>query len=531
MSSSLPPRPPGRRVLRAALFGGLAAGACSPIIDVTIPEDYVAGSPDAGPGDAGAAECVAAVDCGSAERFECVDGACVDLETVDPCADPGRRVLVSRFIRADQEWTPDRCYLLAEPTFVVSATLRIRRGTRILGASADSALISTRTGRIEARGSARYPVVFTSANPPGSRLPSDWGGVALLGDAPLNVPGGVDLLEGVDPPEGESGALIEYGGQSPDDNCGFLRYVRIEFAGFARGEGDELNGLTLAGCGSATGIDFVQVHFGSDDGVEVFGGTVGMSRVVISRAQDDSLDWDQGWTGWAQYLVILQDGPRTEVAAVFEGGDNGFEADSLGDDAIGDPRSRPRLYNVTMIGSQAPGARSRAMLFKEGTSVEMRNLVVARYARGLWDIEDPITAECFDPGRRGRGACTGTTAFAQDGMALSDLGSMGSLVEMDDDGRDGGFDELGLVNTLIAEGTAFVVDTSTTAHLVQPFLELVGPGTPLDLRPRAGSPLLGRATSYPSPPDGVVGGEDFLGALPGVGETDWTKPWTAFPED
>jgi len=70
--------------------------------------------------------------------------------------------------------------------------------------------------------------------------------------------------------------------------------------------GDDLNGLTLGGVGSATTIDSIQVHNSGDDGIEVFGGTVNMKRVIITGALDDSPDCDYGWTGNVQFMIVRQ---------------------------------------------------------------------------------------------------------------------------------------------------------------------------------------------------------------------------------
>ena len=109
----------------------------------------------------------------------------------------------------------------------------------------------------------------------------------------------------------------KFGGTDDASSCGELQYVRIEFAGAELEPGRELNGLTFGGCGSGTKVSYVQVHRGTDDGIESFGGKAGFDHVVLSGNEDDSLDWDYGWTGKVQFLVIHQ---RAGI------GDNGIEA-------------------------------------------------------------------------------------------------------------------------------------------------------------------------------------------------------------
>ncbi len=85
------------------------------------------------------------------------------------------------------------------------------------------------------------------------------------------------------------------------------------------GHGNELNGLTMFGTGSATTASFVQVHKGLDDGVEHFGATDFMDHIVLTDNADDSFDWGQGYRGGAQFVVIKQ---------AVDTGDKGIEADN-----------------------------------------------------------------------------------------------------------------------------------------------------------------------------------------------------------
>jgi hypothetical protein len=106
-----------------------------------------------------------------------------------------------------------------------------------------------------------------------------------------------------------TGRVALYGGATPADNSGSLTFVQIRYPGAFltnAAAGDDLNGLTLGGIGSATTIDRVQVHNSGDDGIEIFGGTVNLKHIIITGAQDDSLDCDEGWRGNAQFVVVRQ---------------------------------------------------------------------------------------------------------------------------------------------------------------------------------------------------------------------------------
>ncbi|MEO1232011.1 MAG: hypothetical protein AAFZ18_24230 [Myxococcota bacterium] len=519
-----------------ALCLGLAVlgGGCQLIVD-TDPESVV--PPDAGPdaevldletprdvGDGDPNACAVDLDCTSRSgpRFRCGgDNTCFDLD--EPCQGPPVRV--SQDIVTDQTWYADTCYELAGTIFVRdNAMLTIREGTLVTGLADRAALIVTRTGRIMVSGTATDPVVMTSAEPAGRRQPGDWGGLALLGRAPINAVGGEAFLEGLT--ESDNSA---YGGSDPEYSCGTLEYLRVEFAGFELSNNKELNGLTLGGCGMDTKIEHVQVHYGSDDGIEVFGGSVGLQWIVISRAQDDSLDWDLGWLGWAQYVAILMDEPRPDLDVnIFTGGDNGIEADSSSDETAGIPRSRPRLYNFTMLGSRRDGSRTRGMLLRRGTSAEMRNFLVGGFSNGLWDIGDELTSDCM---RTPLGStCTASSAFALDGLVLWDMGADGTTwVEAETDDDDGGFDEAAFITGSSSPRQILGTDPA----LVQPDLNGV---FDIDLRPIASSPtnLEGNGVAlvpYSDPPEQVQPqGHRYVGAFEPSG-VDWMEGWTAFPEN
>ncbi len=254
-----------------------------------------------------------------------------------------------------------------------SATLTIDPGVVIFGNAGADHLVVNRCSQLIADGEENAPIVFTSQNDLERRAidPTDtggsnigeWGGLVVLGRAPINrciagMPGTVDCeqtIEGVTNPE----AL--YGGAVSDDNSGVIRYVQVRFAGFALNQdGDELNGLTLGGVGDMTTIDYVQVHNNSDDGIEVFGGTVNLKHVVLTGNDDDSFDLDNGWSGATQFLVIKQRD---------DGGDNGMELSSAGTVT---PPTNQTIANFTLV-----GARTNAFRINSGHVGRFLNGVVS----------------------------------------------------------------------------------------------------------------------------------------------------------
>ncbi|HXG68477.1 MAG TPA: hypothetical protein VNO70_25505, partial [Blastocatellia bacterium] len=202
-------------------------------------------------------------------------------------------------------------YLLQGVVFI-SKKLVIKAGAQIFG-SQGSALVIQQGAKIKATGTQEEPIVMTSDQPVGDRRPGDWGGLVLNRRASINVPGGVGSGEGN---TGNYG-----GGTSPDDNdsSGVLRFVRVEYGGFAISPENELNCIAFQGAGAGTEVDHIAAAWGGDDGIEFFGGTTNMKFAAIVGATDDSLDWTFGWRGKVQFLLVQQ---RAGEA------DNGIEADN-----------------------------------------------------------------------------------------------------------------------------------------------------------------------------------------------------------
>ena len=210
-------------------------------------------------------------------------------------------------------WKKGNDYLLEGLVFVNDGqVLTIEPGTVIRfregqGENA-SALIVARGGRIIARGTPDQPIVFTAekddleeALPTASK--GLWGGLILLGNAPVSTPGNESYIEGIPPAEPRA----YFGGSNPESNSGVLSYVSIRHGGTHIGDGNEINGLTLAGVGKATQIDYVEVFSNADDGVEIFGGNVNLRHVAVWGCGDDAFDIDMGWSGLGQFWLGVQE--------------------------------------------------------------------------------------------------------------------------------------------------------------------------------------------------------------------------------
>ncbi len=181
----------------------------------------------------------------------------VSGEIVDPDDLSGPNIVQGK-ITTDLTLTADREHLLRGAVFVEDgATLTIEPGTTVFGEGATlGTLIVARGGKLNARGTAGAPIVFTSDAQPGSRRRGLWGGLIVNGRAPINQ--GTEAFG-----EGDTGA---FGGNDPNDSSGVYQYIRVEFAGIEFSPDHELNGIAFQGVGAGTVVDHVQVHFNQDDG-------------------------------------------------------------------------------------------------------------------------------------------------------------------------------------------------------------------------------------------------------------------------
>ncbi|WP_438014003.1 hypothetical protein WMF18_24115 [Sorangium sp. So ce315] len=291
------------------------------------------------------------------------------------CAAP---VEVIEAIEADTTWSADSCYLMKGTLFVEEgATLTIEPGTTIMGDKESLATLVVMPGaKINARGTADRPIVFTSQSPKGERAAGDWGGVMLLGNAPVNVPGGKAEVEGI--------VGVEYGGDVEDDDSGVLEYVRIEFSGILLSQDNEVNGLTLAGVGSRTTVDHVMVHHTLDDCFEFFGGTVNAKHLLCAQNGDDAFDWDLGYVGKLQFLALQQDPTVADET-------NGFEGDNDAEGSGNTPVSEPTIYNVTLCGKNKDVDKQQyGMLLRRGTKAQLFNAIVTGFEAGL-DLRNEST--------------------------------------------------------------------------------------------------------------------------------------------
>lgn len=292
----------------------------------------------------------------------------IDADGNDVCALPAQ-ILENRTLTSDIVWLMEGTVTvgngnseiaadgnLANGAAVLNVTLTIQEGTQIRGATGTFAnMIITRGSRINAVGSPSAPIVFSSDDA-GLEGSGEWGGLIIHGFGEHNQcenPCNIDS-------EGESGFA---GGNIPDDNSGTLSYVIVTEGGFEFSPGNEINGISLVAVGSGTTIDHIQVQGNSDDGIEFYGGAVNVRYGVFTDNLDDSVDWDEGYVGNLQYIIVRQ----SENTA-----GNAFEMDTQGNPL---PLSKPTLANVTVIGHGVEGDEQELLVFKAGSGGFFHNTV------------------------------------------------------------------------------------------------------------------------------------------------------------
>ncbi len=247
------------------------------------------------------------------EKAKKDDGSCVPaVTTTDVIVKAGE-------ITANETWTSDNIYQITGKVVVTSGvTLTIEPGTIIKGSEGSgtlaSALVVAQGANINAVGTAAEPIIFTSILDnikPGELTGTNlteadqglWGGLMIMGYAPISAADGdvLSQIEGI-PVDDAFGA---FGGSDPLDNSGTLSYISIRHGGALIGAGNEINGLTLGGVGSGTSISNIEIVSNLDDGIELFGGTVNVSNVLIGFQGDDALDIDMNYSGTVTNFVLI----------------------------------------------------------------------------------------------------------------------------------------------------------------------------------------------------------------------------------
>lgn len=252
-----------------------------------------------------------------------------------------------------------------------SAVLTIEAGAVLFGQSGNDYVVVHRDAQINAEGTKVKPIILTSLQDVKGEATAagQWGGMVILGNAPSNkCP--TDGSECALQVEGVAEGAV-FGGDNWEDDSGSLKYVVVKYAGYEIAPDNELNGITFGGVGSATELDYIQVHSNADDGVEFFGGAVNIKHLVLTANQDDSVDWDNGYRGMLQHVYIAH-------AKNAGDGNRAIEADNDGSNPGKSPQSNPTISNMTIVGNNFDTADkdSEGIYLREGTAAKIFNTVV-----------------------------------------------------------------------------------------------------------------------------------------------------------
>ncbi len=337
------------------------------------------------------------------------------------------------YIQTNTTWTSDKVYFMSNRVIVKSGvTLTIEPGTVIrgskLGVTRAGMLIVARGAKLIAEGTSTNPIIFTSAKAKGERNIGDWGGVLILGKA-IQADNGDErspvkegTVDGVDyfssvyetfSPTDPDAADLRFGGIDNNDNSGSLKYVRIEFGGWYQTLGKEINGLTLAGVGKGTTLDFIECIFINDDSFEWYGGCVNAKHLISIGANDDDFDTDLGATPKLQFCFSV----RHPLFCESGGGSRGIEADGNSDFGYAKevdpmPKSTPIFANMTLVGPIYPGANKAnfrlsakfdfGVIIRTNSEAKLFNSVVTNFPSGSIRLRHalvgatPPTPSCYD---------------------------------------------------------------------------------------------------------------------------------------
>lgn len=287
----------------------------------------------------------------------------------------GEIIVKTGILTEDETWTAENVYVLEGKVVVgEGVTLTINPGTIIKGeegeGSLSSALVVDQDGKLEANGTADAPIIFTSildniepGQTAGTNLDINdtglWGGVIVLGRAPISVSGDLETaqIEGLPATE----PYGQYGGNNPNDDSGSLQYISIRHGGISIAPDNEINGLTLGGVGSGTVINHIEIVANQDDGIEWFGGTVNSSNLITWSHGDDGFDADQAYSGTISNGLVIQG----------ENSGTGLELD--GPEGSAATEDSFTMNNITIIGG---GISSRVADLRDGLLVSLNNVLV-----------------------------------------------------------------------------------------------------------------------------------------------------------
>ncbi|NLR64408.1 hypothetical protein HGH92_08840 [Chitinophaga varians] len=434
-----------------------------------------------------------------------------DNNTTPPPSNNSDTVYVRGKISASQTWSKNKVYKLRGYVYVdAPAVLTVEAGTQIIS-TRDSAgvLVVYKGAQINANGTADNPIVFTSGHT--DKKPGDLGGIILVGSATGN--GNHAVIEG-----GVDGDHKAFGGTNDADNSGTMQYVRIEYAGKAVSQDDEVNGLSLYTVGNKTTLHHIQVVNGLDDAFEFFGGTVNAKYLIAYNTADDDFDMDDAYKGMIQFAVSVKQPSFTDPKGASGDVSNNFEVDNTNPankPITTTPTTFPVLSNFTAIGPNNATGTSAAYGYgarwRRGCQFILGNSIIMGSQKEAMRVDDNVTMGFYNDGTSGvknsllHSSSANVFSTANSGAAvLLTVDQLSALVT----GRDA--------------TQVFLAANAGDIKLKDPFNNK----TP-DLAPQTGSPALAGAKFEGKLADAFFDKVAYRGAIDPA--NDWTKAkWVAW---
>jgi Fibronectin type III domain len=451
-------------------------------------------------------------------------GNSTEMSVTTPAAGP--KVASVTGIPLSRTFYADTTYILSGYVKVSNqATLTIQAGTKIVGDTLvpGSSLWILRGSKIMANGTATNPIVFTSMRSAGNRAPGDWGGIIIVGNAPINRTANPIFTEG------PTGAAENYaGGNDFNDSSGNLTYVRVEFAGYdvSNGAGQELNTVSSYAVGRGTTYDYVQAVAGLDDAFESFGGGQDMRHLVSFETGDDHFDWTEGFQGRAQYLLALQTTvltPRPGTGTVssdprgFEG--DGCEIDKAGCTFANTPYSMPVWANFTVVG---PGdgvfstTDGNGAVVRRGSAANFVNGIIARWPGAGISVRDVESKALLDVDS----LYVRNVFLVENGSNFEPPGkNFGSILS--DNAAAWNITESTMAD--VFAGTIPTSSTTVTTANLNLALKAGATAATAGLTSFTGTPVAARVTNFFG---AAMTGTAYVGAIDPSAATKWYEGWT-----
>lgn len=325
------------------------------------------------------------------DAFGCIRDCDFTIFNEDPC-----------FIIRDDDlvaggtytWTAGNCYLLDGLVFLeTGGSLTIEPGVIVKGKANPSngqntsALIIGKGANITAQGTEANPIVFT-AEVDDDTVATDltaadkglWGGLAILGDAPIpNADGdsGEAFWEVLD----EIGGAGQYGGDGTQTVVRSLSYVSIRHAGAAILPNQVFPALSLVALRETAQLNHLEVFAAADRGLAFYSGTAQVSHAMAAFCQGPAFSWQDGYNGKGQFWFALSDPGSTNLMADHRGYINGATQDTV--------VSAPFIYNATYIGGGGIGnSTAVAVRFSQASAGVYGNSIFTHFNGNALEVED-----------------------------------------------------------------------------------------------------------------------------------------------